>query len=214
MATALQAKVRTDLKRSATKEFRQNGQVPGVIYGKKLDSKPIAVDSVDFIKLIRDNGRNGIISLGVDNNNHQVMVSDIQTDPLKGEVVHVDFFEVDMKSEIDADVRVTLEGEAPGEKDGGIVSHLLYNVTVRCLPNEIPEEIKVDISHLSIGDSIQISDIVQSVNVDIVNEPEETIVTVQAAAAEEEPGQGQEHAEEVEQAAEEQTETENSEEQQ
>jgi large subunit ribosomal protein L25 len=191
MTVKLQAKERADLKNSTTREIRESGQVPAILYGKKTESRAIAVDSIKFLKVIRENGRNGIISLSVDSDtkSHQVIVNEWQIDPLKGHYLHIDFFEVDMKSEMDADVPVRLEGEAPGSKEGGVLSHLMYSVSVRSLPNEIPEEIVVDISNLSVGDSIQIRDIIESQKVEINNDPEETIVTVTVAAAEAEPEQ-------------------------
>lgn len=179
MATTLQANPRTDLTGSATRQIRKDGHVPAILYGNKIESKPVYVESVEFLKTVREVGKNGLFSLNVDGSKHQVMIHDVQIDPLKNEYVHVDFFEVDMKSEIDADVSVRLKGEAPGTKEGGVLSHLLYDISVKCLPNDIPEEIEVDVSGLNIGDSIQITDLRDKVSVNITNEDEETVVTVQ-----------------------------------
>ena len=192
LVATLEAKVRPDLRNSTTREFRLNGHVPAVVYGKKLESKPIAVDSISFVKLVREVGRNGIISLTVDGDNksHQVIVTDIQQDPIKGELVHIDFFEVDMTSKMDANVPVRLVGEAPGVAEGGMVSHLLHEISVRALPNEIPESIEVDISKLMIGDSVLVKELSQSVEIN--NDEEETIVTILHAPAEQEPGQNPE----------------------
>ncbi|MCL7749271.1 50S ribosomal protein L25/general stress protein Ctc [Halalkalibacter alkaliphilus] len=204
MATVLQANPRDDLRGSATRKIRKEGYVPAILYGNKIESQPVAVMSVDLLKTVREVGKNGLFSLDVTGKKkHQVMIHDIQIDPLKNEYTHIDFFEVDMTSEIDANVPVRLTGEAPGEKEGGMVSHLLYEVGVRCLPADIPEEITVDVSSLNIGDSIQVADIRSQVSVDITSEDEETIVTVQPQAAEQENGQApKEQAEEAEEAEE------------
>jgi large subunit ribosomal protein L25 len=204
MATVLQANPRDDLRGSATRKIRKEGYVPAILYGNKIESQPVAVMSVDLLKTVREVGKNGLFSLDVTGKKkHQVMIHDIQIDPLKNEYTHIDFFEVDMTSEIDANVPVRLTGEAPGEKEGGMVSHLLYEVGVRCLPADIPEEITVDVSSLNIGDSIQVADIRSQVSVDITSEDEETIVTVQPQAAEQENGQApEEQAEEAEEAEE------------
>ncbi|WP_332633209.1 50S ribosomal protein L25/general stress protein Ctc [Halalkalibacter flavus] len=200
MATVLQANPRDDLRGSATRKIRKEGYVPAILYGNKIESQPVAVMSVDLLKTVREVGKNGLFSLDVKGKKkHQVMIHDIQIDPLKNEYTHIDFFEVDMTSEIDANVPVRLTGEAPGEKEGGMVSHLSYEVGVRCLPADIPEEITVDVSSLNIGDSIQVADIRSQVSVDITSEDEETIVTVQPQAAEQENGQApDEQAEEAE----------------
>ncbi|KHF38335.1 50S ribosomal protein L25/general stress protein Ctc [Halalkalibacter okhensis] len=204
MATVLQANPRDDLRGSATRKIRKEGYVPAILYGNKIESQPVAVMSVDLLKTVREVGKNGLFSLDVSGKKkHQVMIHDIQIDPLKNEYTHIDFFEVDMTSEIDANVPVRLTGEAPGEKEGGMVSHLLYEIAVRCLPADIPEEITVDVSNLTIGDSIQVADIRSQVSVDITSEDEETIVTVQPQAAEQENGQApDEQAEEAEEAEE------------
>ena len=190
MTTILKANPRNDLKGSATRRIRKEGHVPAILYGNKIESQPVSVEGVDLIKTVREVGKNGLFSLDVSGKKkHQVMIHDIQIDPLKNEYTHIDFFEVDMTSEIEANVPVRLVGEAPGEKEGGIVSHLLYEISVKCLPSDIPEEISVDVSNLSIGDSIQVRDIASSLSVDVMSEEEETIVTVQAKAAEKEDGQ-------------------------
>lgn len=184
MANVLVAKTRDDLRRSTTKQLRQTGQIPAVLYGNKTENKPVSVSESEFIKLLRVVGKNGIFSLDVDGKEkHQVLVYDFQIDPIKETYNHIDFFEVDMKSEIETSVPVRLVGEAPAERDGGIISQLLYELTVRCLPADIPEEIEVDISNLNLADTIQVSDIRDKVSVELVHEDEETIVTVQAPTA-------------------------------
>ncbi|MDE5415991.1 50S ribosomal protein L25/general stress protein Ctc [Alkalihalobacterium chitinilyticum] len=195
MAVALQATTRPDLKNSTKRKFREDGQVPGILYGKKIESQPIAVDQINFVKLIRDEGRNSIISLDVNGKKHEVMVYDMQVDPLKNELVHIDFCAVDMSSEVDTEVKVHLVGEAPGVGEGGMVSHLVHQLSIRALPSEIPSEITVDISNLNIGDSIQVKDIIGQQSVEITNDPEETIVTVLVQPAEQESGQVEEEGE-------------------
>ncbi|QQK78535.1 50S ribosomal protein L25/general stress protein Ctc [Salicibibacter cibi] len=178
MAT-LEANKREDLRRSETRKLRTEGYVPAVLYGKKTDSTPVYVPSIAFTKTLRQVGWNGIIDLMVDDGSkHQVMVHDLQQDVIKGHNTHIDFFEVDMTSEMDADVAVNLVGEAPGESEGGVLSHMLYTVSVRALPREIPEQIDVDISELGINDSILVGDLTAGQNFAFSNEAEETIVSV------------------------------------
>ncbi|MFC0472883.1 50S ribosomal protein L25 [Halalkalibacter kiskunsagensis] len=121
MATVLKANPRDDLRGSATRKIRKQGHVPAILYGNKIDSQPVSIESVDLLKTVREVGKNGLFSLDVaGKKKHQVMIHDIQIDPLKNEYTHIDFFEVDMTSEIDANVPVQLTGEAPGEKEGGM----------------------------------------------------------------------------------------------
>lgn len=197
MSVVLNAQNRSDLKKSETKRLRFNGQVPAIVYGKKMESQPVSVDSIELLKTIRDNGRNAIISLSVDGGGkrHQVIVNDLQMDSLKGDITHADFFEVDMQSEMDADVPVHLEGEAVGTQDGGIVQHSLYQLSVRALPTEIPEAIEVNIESLAIGDSIQVRDLSEGKKYEINNEPEEVVVSILPPALNNEPDEQQEQEE-------------------
>ncbi|GAK13894.1 50S ribosomal protein L25/general stress protein Ctc [Geomicrobium sp. JCM 19039] len=196
----LQAHSREDLRRSVTRKLRKDGYVPAVLYGKKTESTAVSVPSIEFMKTLREAGRNGIIDLFVDGDGkkHQVMVHDVQNDILKGDTTHIDFFEVDMKSELDADVAVNLVGDAPGEAEGGVLSHMMFTISVRALPTEIPEQIEVDISGLGIGDSIAVADLKSGKNFEFNNDDEETVVAVLAPTIEEEPAEGEETQEEPE----------------
>jgi large subunit ribosomal protein L25 len=121
LSTVLQATERRDLKHSTTNKLRKEGSFPAVVYGRKVQSKPISVNSADFIKAIREAGRNGILTLTVNDEKYSVMLHDIQTDPLKSEVLHADFQVVDMSTEVEVDVNVVLTGDAPGVKEGGVM---------------------------------------------------------------------------------------------
>ncbi|SDJ17152.1 50S ribosomal protein L25/general stress protein Ctc [Natribacillus halophilus] len=183
----LKANAREDLRRSETRKLRAEGYVPAVLYGKKTESTPVFVQGLTFMKTLREVGRNGIIDLTVDDGKkHQVMVHDLQQDVIKGHTTHIDFFEVDMTSEMDVDVAVNLVGDAPGESEGGVVSHMLYTVSVRALPRDIPEQIDVDVSELGINDSISVGDLKAGENYEFQSDDEETIVSVLPPSQEEE----------------------------
>ncbi|HHY22301.1 MAG TPA: 50S ribosomal protein L25/general stress protein Ctc, partial [Bacilli bacterium] len=177
--------------------YRKEGKIPAVLYGKETESTAVAVDEREFLKTVRKVGRNGIIMLTVGEGQpgHQVLVHDMQIDPLKGNVKHIDFFEVDMNQEIEADVAVVLEGDAPGAREGGVVTQLLHEITVRSLPNEIPEGFTVDISNLNIGDTILVKDLAETVSTEIINDPEEALVTVVVASSGEPAEESEEGAE-------------------
>ncbi|MBM0067793.1 50S ribosomal protein L25/general stress protein Ctc [Alkalicoccobacillus gibsonii] len=186
--TVLKAEKRTDMRGSGTRKVRNAGYVPGVLYGNKTESTPVSVESVDFLKTMREVGRNGLFSLEVsDGKKHQVMVQEVQTDPLKDSFVHIDFFEVDMKSEIDVEIPVRVEGEAAGVKEGGVLAQVKHEISVRCLPGDIPEEVVVDVSELGIGDGLTVADVKGSLSVEVTSEDEEAIVTVQPPTIEPDP---------------------------
>ncbi|WP_050183690.1 50S ribosomal protein L25/general stress protein Ctc [Domibacillus robiginosus] len=176
--STLQAKKREGFTRAALTEIRTSGSFPAVVYGKGVESKPVAVEEAEFIKTIREVGRNGLISLNVDGSTHDVILQEYQQDPIKGFIVHADFLAVDRSSEITSQVRVDLEGEAAGSKEGGVIQQPLFELNVTAKVSEFPESVTVDVSELVIGDSISVGDIRDKYNFTIENEDEETIVSV------------------------------------
>lgn len=179
MALDLKAAKREDFKHSTTKQLRQEGLVPAVVYGQDKGPKHASVVSIDLLKMVRDEGRNAIISLNIDGDKPvDVMLHDYQMDPIKNELVHVDFYIVNMSEEMDVEVSLRLEGEAQGSKDGGVLQHPLYELQVRAKPNNIPDEITVDVSALEIGDSITIGDLPVSDKYEFLEEADTTIATV------------------------------------
>ncbi|HEX6923149.1 MAG TPA: 50S ribosomal protein L25/general stress protein Ctc [Bacillales bacterium] len=187
MAIVLQAKPRDNEKKSTIKKIRREGNVPAVVYGNGVESQSIYFNDSEFTKVMREAGRNGVITLKVDNNDYPVMVHDMQIDSLKDQLLHADFYKVDMTSEVDADVNVHLTGDAAGQQEGGVVQHLLHELTVRALPAEIPDAIEVNIEELNIGDSLSVSDLKANETYEILNDPEDTIVSVTPPQQEEEP---------------------------
>ncbi len=190
MSNLLAAEVREDFRRSALNKLRNEGKVPAVVYGKDKETKAIAVDRVELLKLLRKDGRNAIISLEVNGNRENVMLTDYQTDMISNEILHVDFLLVDMDQELQTKVPVSIVGEAAGVKSGGVIQLDMDELQVTAKPKEIPEVIEIDVSELEIGNSVKVSDIVNNYpNVTFNHEDDEvilSIVTAKATAAEEE----------------------------
>ncbi|MGR9047968.1 50S ribosomal protein L25/general stress protein Ctc [Halobacillus faecis] len=179
MAITLKANQRQNLKQSVTREIRLEGNIPSVVYGKDKEPITVAVNSIELLKTVRDEGKNAIISLDIDGKDTvDVMLHEYQVDPLKDELIHADFYIVNMSEEMDVEVPVHLEGEAAGSKEGGVVQQPLYDLAVRAKPRDIPEEIVVDISELNIGDSIMVGDLKESKNYEITEDENTTIVSV------------------------------------
>lgn len=164
--------------RSDLKKLRNTGKVPAVVYGYGTKNTSVKVDEVEFIKVIREVGRNGVIDLGVGSKTIKVMVSDYQFDPLKNQITHIDFLAINMTEERTVEVPVHLVGEAAGAKEGGVVEQPLFDLEVTATPENIPEAIEVDITELQINDSYSVADIKVSGDFTIENDPEESVVTV------------------------------------
>jgi len=187
MAVTLNAKSRENLKKSATKKLRATGLVPAVVYGKSEAARPISINELELVKTVRDEGRNAIISLKVEESGSlDVMLHDYQMDPIRNELVHADFFVVNMKEEMEAPVPIRLVGEAVGAKEGGVVQQPLFELTVRAKPRDIPEEIEVNVEALAIGDSLTIADLSAAADYSFAEDPETTVVTVTAPTVVEE----------------------------
>ena len=140
----------------------------------------VKVDEVEFIKVIREVGRNGVIELGVGSKTIKVMVADYQFDPLKNQITHIDFLAINMSEERTVEVPVQLVGEAVGAKEGGVVEQPLFNLEVTATPDNIPEAIEVDITELNINDSLTVADVKVTGDFKIENDSAESVVTVVA----------------------------------
>ncbi|WML28628.1 50S ribosomal protein L25/general stress protein Ctc [Neobacillus sp. OS1-32] len=179
MNNRLVAEERKEFRRSVLTKLRKEGKIPAVVYGKHENSKAIVVKNQDFLKLIRDHGRNGIISLEIGGKPRNVVLEDFQWNPISHDVLHLDFLHVDMSSEIHAKVYVELTGNAKGVEHGGVLQQSLHEINVTAKPNEIPEAIEVDISDLEIGHTINIGAIRNKYhNITIKHEDDEVIATI------------------------------------
>lgn len=192
MAAVLDAIKRNNKQRSELKNLRDMGNIPAVIYGYNVENTPIYVSGADFIKVIRDAGRNGVISLNINGNKRNVILNDYQEDCIKKDIIHIDFLAVDMKAEIEANVRVELVGDSAGVRDGGVLQQSVHELTVIAKPDELPDAIQVDVTNLQVGETITVADIKGNYPYQITQEDELTIASVLAPRQEEEISTGEE----------------------
>lgn len=176
--TTLQAVKRTEFTNSAKRKIRESGEIPAIIYGKSIESKPVAVNSIELMKTLREEGKNTIINLSVDGSSYAVMLYDLQTNPLKSEIVHADFHIVDMQADIQVEVPINLTGDAQGVKDGGVLQQPLYEVTINVKPGKIPQTIEVDITNLGVNETISIKDLPENKDYTFVQDEEQVIASI------------------------------------
>ncbi|MEQ6377525.1 50S ribosomal protein L25/general stress protein Ctc [Bacillaceae bacterium S4-13-58] len=199
MGATLKASKRENFSKSYTKELRSEGDIPAIVYGYSQKPQAVQVSSIDLLKTLRDEGRNAIISLTIENGQKvDVMLQDYQADPIKNEVLHADFYAVNLDEERDVEVAIHLNGEAQGVKDGGILQQPLHHLNIRAKPNDIPEQITVDIDQLEVGDSIMVGDLKGSKNYEIVDADDNTIVTILPPQVEEVVESGEQQEEQPE----------------
>jgi large subunit ribosomal protein L25 len=178
MSEVLATQERTDFRKSNLRMLRENGRIPAIVYGVNMESRPVSINSKDLIKTIRDNGRNSVISLDMAGSPCNVILTDYQADPINKEILHADFLAVDMNSEVQVQVRVQLDGEAAGVKDGGVLQQPLHEVTVSATPDHIPTAIHVDVAHLQVGEHYTIADITMDHHYSIHHDVDEVIVSI------------------------------------
>ncbi len=161
----------------------------GVVYGSKVESLPIWVNALSFQKAFSEAGENTLIELEVDGvGKHVVLVHDVQYSPMRGTPVHVDFFVVNMKENVEAAVPLEFVGISPAIKEeGGMLVKNMEEIEVRCLPSDIPKSFTVDISLLkTFDDCIYVKDIVHSEQYEALIDGESAVALVARPRQEEE----------------------------
>lgn len=200
---SIDAQVRNEAGKGAARRLRRAGRVPGIVYGKKVDNIGVSLDGPTLEKLLHQGGSSGLVELNMAEGTQVVLIKDVQNDPVLGDVIHVDFHAVALDEEVLVTVSLYLSGEGDRADDGGIVAQALREISVYCLPTAIPEWVEVDISGLTIGDSIAVGEITLPEGVRLDTDPEETVVSVVLPTEEpEEPETAAEEEVEGEEAAE------------
>jgi large subunit ribosomal protein L25 len=183
--------------------LRANGEVPGVVYGAKTAGKDSIAVRVN-IRALRQavsgpGGLHSMLDLKIDGERsaRSVIIKDLQLDPVKDRVLHVDFNEVRLDQPIQTPVAVHLTGTPHGVTIGGVLSQPVHELTITALPGDIPDEITVDVSGLDIGTSLRLADIAAPAGVTFNDDPEGTVIaSVTAPTVEPEPEEVEEEAEE------------------
>jgi len=188
MAVALNGKIREGRGKGANRKLRSEGLLPAVVYGGKSNVS-LSVNPKELKKLIEKEGLNSLIELAIEGDSEPkrvVVIKDHQQHPIRDGWEHADFLEVNMKQEIKVDVPIILEGHSPGEKLGGMIEHNLHTISVKCLPGEIPESFKVDMTKVELDQVVHISDLEVPENIEILDHLSEAVVSVHEVKVKEE----------------------------
>jgi large subunit ribosomal protein L25 len=184
------AEVRATRGKNEAHRTRRAGQIPAVVYGAYKDAISVSVNPKEINKIVRSStGFNTIFNLSVaGGETTPVMVVDQQVDPIKGTLLHADFKRIDLSKRIKVTVPVHVFGEAAGVKvQGGLLEIITRSVEIECLPDEIPEDFKVSVADLMIGQSKRASDVAIAGSMKLVSSPDTVIAHVVALRAEETP---------------------------
>lgn len=197
----INAQFRSALGKGAARKLRREGFIPAVVYSKGT-STPITLDKKRFIAVLKNKeAEHNIISLMVSydggQKEHTSLMKDYQVDPVRGELIHVDFMEVALDKPVTVYVPIVITDEPIVCKAGGKYNFTTREVEVECLPSKIPNQIEFDASALEIGESVHVSDLKAPDGVTIISDENETVLTVYSEAKEslEEEGEAAEEAE-------------------
>ena len=195
----LEAQKRDSSGKGAARGMRRAGQIPAILYGRKNEVIPIGIEARGFKDFLQNYGENAFINLEIaDHGSENVMVKEIQRDPVSNELLHTDLLRISMDEPITSAATIILVGSAPGIQEGGILEFPHRQLTLRCLPALLPEEIEVDINGLEIDDRLSVQDISLPEEIEILDDPNTRIVAVVPPRIEEEPEAEEDLEQEIE----------------
>jgi len=178
---SLSANIRKTLGKKV-KSLRKKDILPGVLYGPKIKPLPLEIDLKEFEKIYEETGESALISLEVADlkRKYLVLIHDLEKDPVTDRIIHIDFYQPSLEEEVTATVPIIFEGVSPAVKElGATLVRNIHELEVKALPQNLPHEIKVDISKLkTFEDDILVKDLVVPKEVKILKDPEESVALV------------------------------------
>lgn len=174
----LKVEKRSEFKRSISRQMRKAGFVPGVYYIHGGENIAIKAPELSLRSIVFTTESN-IVNLEVEGEAkpYSCILKDVQFDPLTSRLIHFDLIGLKEGEMINLEIPVALHGNAPGVKDGGLLQFVLHRLEVKCLPQNIPSHIDIDISNMKIGDSVKVADLKHD-NYEILNDESAVVVSV------------------------------------
>jgi large subunit ribosomal protein L25 len=184
MTLTLNATLR-DARGKKNEALRTAGEMPAVVYGPKHEAQSIVINTRDFSKILKEAGESTIITLSGIGKDADVLIHDVDVDPVTGEVRHADLYAIESGKTLHLRVPIEFVGESPAVKQGAVVTKVLHDIEIEALPKDLPQHITVDVSVLAnVHDMIHVKDLVLPTGV-VVKEGPEEIVAVASEVKEE-----------------------------
>lgn len=174
----LKAEVRLAGGKRIAKDLRKKNAIPAVVYKGGMDAMKLELSVREFEQVLHTKaGENVIVTLKIASpdkslKDKTVLIKEIQREPIKDRILHVDFNEISLTETLKVNVPLAAHGEPEGKKEGGTLEHIMWELQVECLPADIPEKIEVEVSGLKIGDAIYVKNIAAPAGVKILTDPE------------------------------------------
>lgn len=172
----LKAEKRTTKGSKGVKKLRMVGQIPAMLYGHKQDNVMLCLKETEFTRLLHTGTR--MIRLTFDNVKESVLIKEVQYDNIEDRVLHVDFSRIDLNERIKLRVPIELFGESVGVKEGGVLTHVMKDTEIECLPIAIPEKIKVNISELGLGKAVHVKELPVMEGIQYTSDADAVVVSV------------------------------------
>ncbi len=189
----LEAELREGRGRANSKDLKESGYLPAVVYSRGKDALSIKISRGALLKLVHQYRlENTVINLKIkdDKQARPCLVKEIQYGPVSEDIIHVDFNQVSLTEAIKVNVPVETKGEALGVKqEGGSLEHLLWEIEIECLPTSIPKNIEVDITALKMGEAIHVKDLVFAAGIKPLTDPAAIVLHIIAPMKEEAPAE-------------------------
>jgi large subunit ribosomal protein L25 len=179
----VEAFIRNQSGKGPARTLRRAGHIPAIFYGPETQPISLYVRQKDLEKIFKKHSGENLFFQVQLKGEHQeesrtAMLKELQKDPVSRAYLHVDFYEVSLTKELEVEVGLRIVGKPKGVEKGGMLQEARRDLQIRCLPRNIPEYIEVDVSGLEIGDSIHVRDLKLGEELQILNDPQATIVTV------------------------------------
>ena len=179
----LEAKPREGKGKCAARKMRRDGKVPGIVYGRGDEPFMVEVDAKQLKRMLHHGlGEHGMLDLKIQHGRSEkrqtVLMREVQYHPVTEEVLHVDFYHIDLEQKISASVPITLIGHADGVKMGGILEHTLRELEIECVAKKMPESVELDVTNLELGHSYHVRDLVLDGDVHVVTDPGRTVASI------------------------------------
>ena len=167
------AETRTETGKNVNRRLRTRGLIPGVLYGAKSETTPVSVSPKEIGSILRSaTGENTLFDLDLGGKRRRVILKEFQVEPIKGRILHADFYEVALDKVLEVKVHIELTGVPVGVKvQGGILDFVTRELEVECLPTDIPEKIVVDVSELELGKHVRVAELKVSDKIKVLTDP-------------------------------------------
>ena len=201
--SSLRVKPRKRIGKSGAREVRREGNIPAILYGRGEDPVPLVVRPDELKRALTNSaGLNTVLELEIDDSEAPAkkfsMVREIQKDPIKDRVIHLDFLAIDMQKSVKVKVPVNTRGRSEGERRGARLEKLMRTIDLECLPGDIPDSIEIDVTDLALGDFVDIAGLSLGEGVRPVRDGSEKVVHVIAQRSTEDAEAEEEEEEEQE----------------